>query len=96
MIIPSSNPTSVYVMRCKAKSAVLTPLVFVSRRKSYPQTFLFFELVSNNVRVTTNVRNDQRVGLHVECMRDNLSLCPEVHGYIRIPNLFQRDMYTSD
>jgi hypothetical protein len=64
--------------------------------ESLSQTFLFFELVSNNLRVTTNVRNDQRVGLRVEYMRDNLSLCAAVHGYTRIPNLFQRDMYTLD
>jgi len=89
----TSNPTSVYVMRCKANPAVVTPLVFVSGRKPQPD-FLIFRTCLKYCSVMTNVRNDQCVGLHVEYMRDSVSLWAEFQGYIRIQNLLQREMWT--
>jgi len=78
----TSNPTSVYVMRCKANPAVVTPLVFVSGRKPQPN-FLIFRTCFKYCSVITNVRNDQSV-----------SLCAEFQGYIRIQYLLEREMWT--
>ena len=89
----TSNPTSVYVMRCKANPAVVTPLVFVPGRKSQTD-FLIFRTCFKNCSVIMNVRNDQCVGLHVAYMRDNVSQFAEFHHCIRIHNLLQRDMWT--
>lgn len=66
----------------KQNPAVVTPLVSVSGRKPQPD-FLIFRTCLKYCSVMTNVRNDQSVGL-----------CAEFHGYIRIQNLLQREMWT--